>query len=69
MAGLYFGCILLYNNLEDSVKRIADVYSDLGVMFETLGMVLHEIHQKRFGGVEKCNFKSGRKYEKDINCS
>lgn len=38
VAGLCFGCILLYTSLEDSVKGIADVYSDLGAMSAALGM-------------------------------
>lgn len=33
-----FGCILLYTSLEDQVKDIADVFSDMGAMSAALGM-------------------------------
>lgn len=38
VGGLCFGCILLYTNLEDSIRGIADVYSDMGAMSAALGM-------------------------------
>lgn len=38
VGGLCLGCILLYTSLEDSIKGIADVYSDMGAMSAALGM-------------------------------
>lgn len=38
LGGLCLGCILLYTSLEDSIKGIADVYSDMGAMSAALGM-------------------------------
>ena len=33
-----FGCILLYTSMEDSIKGMADSFSDMGVMSQALGM-------------------------------
>lgn len=38
VGGMCFGCILLYRSLEDSIRGIADVYSDMGAMSTALGM-------------------------------
>lgn len=38
VGGMCFGCILLYTSLEDSIKGIADVYSNMGAMSAALGM-------------------------------
>lgn len=38
VGGLCFGCILLYTSIEDSMKGIADLYSDMGAMSAALGM-------------------------------
>lgn len=38
VGGLCFGCILLYTSFEDSIKGIADAYSNMGNMSVAIGM-------------------------------
>lgn len=38
VGGLCFGCMMLYHSLEDSLKGMAEAYSDMGAMSAALGM-------------------------------
>lgn len=38
VGGMCFGCILLYTSLEDSIKGVADAYSNMGGMSVALGL-------------------------------
>lgn len=38
VGGMCFGCILLYGSLQDSIKGMADAYSNMGAMSTALGM-------------------------------
>lgn len=38
IGGMCFGCILLYTSLEDSIRDMAEAYSNMGAMSAALGM-------------------------------